>query len=151
MLAHRLTIAVVVLCATAVPTALAGEPATVHATVRVAEGFYPVTGDTPYQYASEPCAISITLPRKVSAHDALATARGARCVSSYEVDVSSGAAYLVCVEGRCEDLGYYWAIYRNGSLTCEGLDEILVSDTDEITFSYEPYPTALALASCEIS
>jgi hypothetical protein len=120
------------------------------ATVRVAEGYYPLSGTSgSYTYASEPCAVTVAKDGKVSAHDALAAATAARCVSSYKVvRTPPSGSYLVCVEGRCESLGFYWAIYRNGELTCEGIDDILVRSKDEITFSYEPYPTALALAAC---
>lgn len=123
--------------------------APVHATVRVSEGYYPVTGAWgPYTYSSEPCAITVRKP-KVSAHDALATAKAIRCVSSYRtIKKPPYGSYLLCVEARCEAVGFYWAIYKNGALTCEGLDDIPVGPKDEITFSYEPYPTALALAEC---
>lgn len=45
---------------------------------------------------------------------------------------------------RCEALGYYSAIHRNGVLSCDGLDDILVTAKEEITRSSEPYSTALA-------
>lgn len=147
---RRLVLSVVVLLL-AVPSLPAhASPAPVRATVRVAEGYYPVTGAWgPYTYASEPCAVTVAKAGKVSAHDALAAARASRCVSSYKVIKKPPYGnYLLCVEARCEAVGFYWAIYRNGTLTCAGLDDVEVKAKDEIAFSYEPYPTALALASC---
>lgn len=152
-MSHRRLVLIVVALLFAMPPLnahAAPAPNPTRATVRVAEGYYPVTGAWgPYTYASEPCAVTVTKIGKVSAHDALAAARAARCVSSYKVIKKPPYGnYLLCVEARCETVGFYWAIYRNGTLTCAGLDDIEVKAKDQIAFSYEPYPTALALASC---
>ena len=129
------------------PTAGASASASQLATVRVSEGYYPVTGTGPYTSTSEPCGIGVR-KRSVNALAALAAATRRGCVSSYRVSDTPSGHYLECVDGRCETTGFYWAIYRNGSLTCEGIDDVPVQPGDEITFSYEAYPTALALATC---
>ena len=119
------------------------------ATVRVAEGFYPVTGDAgPYVATTEPCPVRLARRGLTTALDALEAARQERCVSSYVVEETDAGPYLRCVNGRCEDLGFYWAVYRNRTLTCEGIGDVVLAAGDELTLSYETYPTALALASC---
>ena len=119
------------------------------ATVRVAEGYEPVTSRTgPYTYRSEDCQVTLHRRGATSAYDVLVTATTKRCVSSFEADETPNGHYLRCVEGRCESTGFYWAIYENGALTCAGLDDVVVREGDEVTFSYESYPTALALATC---
>ena len=144
----RAVVVAVLFVAIAAPPALA-RPQPVYATARVSEGYYPVTGDTPYAYTSEPCALVIRASRDVTAYDVLVAATRRGCISSYDVvDSPPYGRYLRCVEGRCEATGFYWAIYRNGELDCGGLDATVVTTKDEITFSYEPYPTALALATC---
>ena len=119
------------------------------ASVRVSEGFYPVTRDAgPYVATSEPCPISLARRSPTTALDALESARRQRCVSSYVVETTAAGPYLTCVNGRCEATGFYWAIYLNGALTCGGLGDVVLAPGDELTFSFESYPTALALATC---
>ena len=142
----RLLALVAASCLLVSPAAAA--PKRTDATLRVAEGYYPYTGSQPYTYASEPCAVRLkTL--SATAHDVLIAAHAAGCVSSYElVEDPSYGSYVRCVEGRCESTGFYWAIYVNATLACEGIDGIAVGPGDEVTFSYEAYPTALLLATC---
>lgn len=80
---------------------------------------------------------------------ALRSADAQGCISSFTIegDDESGH-YLTCIDDRCEALGFYWAIYQNGELTCVGLDDIRLKPKDELAFSYESYPTALALVGC---
>ena len=147
---RRLVFVALPLAALLVPASTVAKPRPARAaTVRVTEGYYPVTGDAgPYVYASEPCSVSLRRRGTTSAYDLLAAATANGCVSSFEADETPTGHYLRCVEGRCEDLGFYWAIYENGTLTCAGLDDVVVDEGDELTFSYESYPTALALATC---
>ena len=133
-------------------TALAAprSPATVEVQLRVAEGYYPHSESTrSVFYASEPCAGRVAVAR-ARAYDALLAGRGNRCISSFTAPATPSGHYLTCVNGRCEDLGFYWAIYRNGELSCSGIDELALGRGDEVTFSWESYPTALALATCEL-
>jgi hypothetical protein len=127
-----------------------GRPAhnVVDATVRVAEGYYPTSGSTgSVFYASEPCAVRLraVVP---NAYEALIAAKGNHCISSFVATQTPDGHYLTCVNGRCESPGFYWAIYRNGELTCTGIDEVVLQNQDEVAFSWEAYPTAAALATC---
>lgn len=136
----------------AIGLAIGTYPATaapVPLTVRVGEGYYPQADTTaPYTYVSPPCAISAAGPRP-SGMAALLAAETHNCVSSFTVEGDDEAGhYLTCIDDRCEALGFYWAIYQNGKLTCVGLDDIRLEPKDELAFSYEPYPTALDLATC---
>lgn len=146
---RTLVVVAVAIMAVALPHPAAAAP-TVAATIRVAEGYYPAAGTTaPYTYRSEPCAVNIPL-RAATAYGLLVAARANRCISSFEADLQPTGHYLRCVEARCERLGFYWAIYLNGALTCAGVDAVPVKPKDEVAFSYEPYATALALATCEL-
>ena len=119
------------------------------ATLRVSEGYYPVTADTgPATATSEPCPIAWKARRTMTAMGALEAAKQRGCVSSYVVSETAAGHYLECVSGRCETTGFYWAIYKNRTLTCAGIDDVVLAPGDEVTFSYEAYPTALALATC---
>jgi hypothetical protein len=119
------------------------------ATVRVSEGYYPVTGGlSPYFATSDPCPVRLARRGTTTALDALESARASGCVASYVVEETASGPYLQCVNGRCEATGYYWAIYRNGALTCQGVGDVVLAPGDELTVSFESYPTALALASC---
>ena len=119
------------------------------AMVRVAEGYYPVTRAAgPYVAASEPCSVRLHRRGGTTALDALEMARERGCVSSYVVEQTAAGPYLRCVNGRCEAVGFYWAIYLNAVLTCDGIGDIVLARDDELTLSFEAYPTALALVSC---
>jgi hypothetical protein len=131
-----------------VHTPASAAPKRVDAQLRVAEGYYPATRSQPYTYTSEACQVTVR-ERVATAHDVLEAGFRARCISSYElVEDPSYGSYVRCIEGRCEATGFYWAVYRNAALACEGIDAIEVRPGDEITFSYEAYPTALVLATC---
>jgi hypothetical protein len=125
-------------------------PATVEVRLRVAEGYYPQADSTrSVFYASEPCATRIPVTRP-TAYGTLLAGKRNHCISSFAATASTAGHYLTCVNGRCEDIGFYWAIYRNGELSCQGIDELTLRRGEEVTFSWEAYPTALALASCEL-
>lgn len=116
----------------------------------MAEGYYPGASRTSSLfYASEPCAVRVPASR-ANAYEALVAGRSNRCISSFSATASTAGHYLTCVNGRCEDTGFYWAIYRNGELSCSGIDDLTLARGDEVTFSWESYPTALALAACEL-
>ena len=136
-----------------VPTAAQAAPrppATVEVLLRVAEGYYPQAARTSSVfYASEPCAVRVPAAR-ANAYEALLAGRSNRCISSFAATASTAGHSLTCVNGRCEDTGFYWAIYRDGELTCDGIDELKLERGDEVTVSWESYPTALALATCEL-
>ena len=137
------------LCGPAAEAASDRKPRAGEATVRISEGYYPVTGTaSPYFATSDPCPVRLARRGPTTALDALESARGRGCVASYVGDETAAGPYLRCVNGRCEAIGFYWGIYRNGSLTCEGIGEVVLAPGDEVTFSFESYPTALALASC---
>ncbi len=122
----------------------------VDATVRIAEGYYPSADSTaPVIYRSEPCAVRLrsAVP---NAYDALLAARANRCISSFDATQTPDGHYLTCVEGRCESPGFYWAVYLNGALTCVGVDEVVLTQGDEVAFSYESYATAAFLVGCEV-
>jgi hypothetical protein len=116
----------------------------------VAEGYYPQASSTgSVFYASEPCMIRVPAD-KANAYQALLAGRSNRCITSFVAAKTPAGHYLTCVNARCEDLGFYWAVYRNGELACTGIDELALRPGDEVAFSWEAYPTALALASCEV-
>lgn len=149
---RRLTLSAIALLLVGPSAALAAPrpPATVEVRLRVAEGYYPQAESTRSAfYASEPCAVRVPVTR-ANAYEALLAGRGNRCIISFAATATTAGHYLTCVNGRCEDTGFYWAIYRNGELACSGIDELAVGRGDEVTFSWESYPTALALATCEL-
>jgi hypothetical protein len=136
------------LVASSTAVAAARTPGTVEVRLRVAEGYYPQAASTgSVFYASEPCAVHVPTAH-ANAYQALLTGRADRCISSFVAGATSTGHYLSCVNGRCEDIGFYWAIYHNGELACRGVDEVTLKRGDEVTFSWESYPTALALATC---
>jgi hypothetical protein len=136
------------LVASSTAVAAAHPPGTVEVRLRVAEGYYPQAGSTTSVfYASEPCALHLPAGH-ATAYQALLTGRADRCISSFVAAATKAGHYLSCVNGRCEDVGFYWAIYHNGALACRGVDEVTLKRGDEVAFSWEAYPTALALATC---
>jgi hypothetical protein len=149
---RRLVLLTIALLLLASSTAVAAprSSGSVEVRLRVAEGYYPQAASTgSVFYASEPCALRIPAAH-ANAYQALLAGRARRCISSFVAEATSAGHYLSCVNGRCEDVGFYWALYRNGELGCQGVDELTLAPDDEITFSWEAYPTALALAACEI-
>jgi hypothetical protein len=147
---RRLTLPTIALLLVGASAATAApRPTTIEVRLRVAEGYYPKADSTrSLFYASEPCAVRVPAKR-ANGYEALVAGRGNRCISSFAATRSTAGHYLTCVNGRCEDTGFYWAIYQNGALACTGMDELALKPGDEVAFSWESYPTALALAACE--
>ena len=70
------------------------------------------------------------------------------CISSYKLENFGFGDYVSCIDGICEQVGTYWAMYENRAYTSYGIRGFRSDHGDELWFNYEQYVTCLTPLGC---
>jgi hypothetical protein len=122
--------------------------ATVAVTLKIAQ----------YDYVAGTVSCDVSVGQGAGGLAVLDAARAKGCIVSYKTQLFGEAHFVSCIDDgtvgeECADpaptYARYWDMRVNCTVTMYGVDDYKAHAGDELSFTYETYPTSLVTASPE--